>query len=158
LVEHVLGLGKGRHPAAVTQHRVPAGVIDVQMSAEYIIDVFKSQAGGTKSVEPGLLWKIKRRRMAFVLARARIDENGMLRGANDEGLIGDHHFSRRSIEHEGIEFGEMAAAKLGVIGGKHVLRLAPRSVALDDAGDGYVADAERLHLFSLPLCKLVADR
>src|SRR5262245_16378261 len=42
----------------------------------------------------------------------------------------------------------MALANIRIIGGEHVLRLPPRPVALDDTGDGDVADRELLH--SLP--------
>ena len=40
---------------------------------------------------------------------------------------------------------EIAAAGGGVIGWEHVLRLPPGPVALDDAGDGDVADLQRAH-------------
>jgi hypothetical protein len=36
LVKDVLRLRKRRHPFAIAQHRVPPGVVDVQMGAEYL--------------------------------------------------------------------------------------------------------------------------
>src|SRR5262249_35723763 len=53
-VKYVFGLWKGRHPAAVAQHRVPAGMIDVQMRAEHVVDVLEAQALRGEAVEPRL--------------------------------------------------------------------------------------------------------
>src|SRR6201996_3741394 len=46
LVENVLCARKGRHPASVAQHRVPAAVVDVQVGAEYVVDRIIRQPGG----------------------------------------------------------------------------------------------------------------
>jgi hypothetical protein len=52
LVENIFGFRKCRHPAAIALHRVPAAMVDVQMRAEHIIDVFETQARGRKTIEP----------------------------------------------------------------------------------------------------------
>src|SRR5262249_40783623 len=64
LVKDVFRLREGRHPAPVAQLRVPAGMVDVQVGAEHVVDVLEPQAGGVEAVEPGLLRKVHWRRMA----------------------------------------------------------------------------------------------
>jgi hypothetical protein len=115
-------------------------MVDMQMRAEHIINVFKTQARGRKTVEPGLFRKVHRRRIAFVLAGACIDEHRVPRRTHDIGLIGDDHFARRRIEDLGVKLREMAFADNRVVGGEHLLRRPPRPVALDDADNGDVAD------------------
>src|SRR5262249_56952588 len=78
LVEDVLRVWKRRHPTTIAQHRVPAGVINVQMCAKYVRDVREAQASCLKIVEPGLLGKIEGRRVSLVLARAGVDEDCVL--------------------------------------------------------------------------------
>jgi hypothetical protein len=152
-VEDVFGFGKGRHPGAITQHGVPAGMIDVQMRAKDVIDVLEAQAFGGEAVEPRLFRKIHRWRIALVLAGAGIDQNCVFGGAHDVSLIGDHHFARRRIEHFAIEIGEMAA-DLRIVFWKHFLRCAPRAVPLDDAGNRNVANRELVHFVPLPCAGL----
>ena len=48
-VKNILGFRKCRHPAAITQHRVPATMVDMEMRAEHIINVFKTQARAPQS-------------------------------------------------------------------------------------------------------------
>ena len=69
----------------------------------------------------------------------------MLGRADEEGLVGDDHATRSGIKYHRVHFGQMAATEHGIIGREHVLGLAPWPVALDDAGDGDVADFERVH-------------
>ena len=58
----------------------------------------------------------------------------------DIGLIGDDHFARRRIEDLGVKLREMALTDNRVVDGEHLLRRPPRPVALDDAGNGDVAN------------------
>src|SRR6202022_4488254 len=68
-VEYVFGIGESRHPAPVAQRGVPAGMVDVKVGAEHIVDLFVADAEPEQLVAPALLaWKVKRRRMALVLA------------------------------------------------------------------------------------------
>ncbi len=158
-VEDVLRIRKCRHPAAITQHRVPAGMVDVKVGAEHVIDVFELQPFGMEAVEPRLLRKIHRRWIAFVLAGAGIDQDGVLRRAHDKGLVGDDHFPGCRIEYFLVQRSEMPLANLGIVGREHVLRLPPRSIALDDAGNSDVANRKFFHLglseFRLSRCRLL---
>jgi len=165
-VEDVFRLRKCRHPAAVAQHGVPAGMVDVQMGAEHVIDVFEAQARGTETVEPRLFRKIHRRRIALVLTGAGVDQDGVLGRAHHIGLIGDDHLAGHRVEYFLVERREMAPADFGIVGREHLLRLPPRPVAFDDAGDGDVADGELSHCapaliafrFSLPpRCTRIPD-
>ena len=120
-------------------------MVDVQVGAKHVVDVVEPQTGGGEAVEPRLLGKVEWRRIALVFAGAGVDQDDVLGRPHHEGLIGDHHASGRRVEYCRIELGEMAPADVGVIGGEHVLRPPPRPVALDDAGNGDVADLERPH-------------
>jgi hypothetical protein len=117
----------------------------MEVCAEHVVDVFETKPGGAEAVEPRGFWKIHRRRIALVLPGAGVDQDCPLAGAHHEGLVGDHQPAGRGIENERLELREMALADHGVIGREHVLRPAPRPVALDDAGDGDVANCKRSH-------------
>src|SRR5689334_390368 len=92
LVKNVLCLGEGGNPAAVAQHGIPAGVVDVQVRAKDMRDVVESQARGPEIVEPWLLGKIHRWRMPFVLAGTSIDRS-------EERRVGKECRSRWSPYH-----------------------------------------------------------
>ena len=85
-VEDVFRLREGRYPFAVAQHRVPAGVVDVQVRAENVVDVLEPQAFRRKTVEPRLFRKIHRRRIALVLARAGVDQDRVLARPQQPGM------------------------------------------------------------------------
>jgi hypothetical protein len=125
-------------------------MVDVQMRAENVRDVLERKTGGAKVVEPRLLGKIHRRGKALVLAGAGVDQHRVLGRAHDERLIGDNHAAGRRIEDNRIQRRKMPLADLRIVRRKHVLRLPPRSIALDDAGDGDVTDLEGLHLIRPP--------
>jgi hypothetical protein len=115
-------------------------MVDMEMRAEHIIDVFKTQARGRKAIQPGLFRKVHRRRMAFVLAGTCIDEHRVPGRAHNIGLIGDDHSARCRIEDFGVKLCDMVLADNRVIGGEHLPRRPPRPITLDDAGDADVAD------------------
>src|SRR6516164_2725875 len=73
LVENIFGLRKGWHPAAIAQDRIPTTMVDMQVRAEHVIDVFEAQAGCLEAVQPWLLRKVHGRLIALVLAGAGID-------------------------------------------------------------------------------------
>ncbi len=83
----------------------------------------------------------------------------MLAGPHHVGLIGDDHAPGCRIEYLRIEFGEMAFANGGVIGGEHIFRPPPRPVPFNDAGDGDIADRKFFHTFPshAPSCGLAPD-
>ena len=140
LVEDVFRLREGRHPAAVHQARVPAAMVDMQVGAEDVVDILEAQPLGGEAVQPGLLRKIHRRRVALVLAGAGIDQDGVLRRAHHEGLVGDDHPPGRRVEHHRVQRCQVLRPDRLVIGREHLGRPAPGAVALDDAGDADVAD------------------
>src|SRR5690606_23331018 len=75
LVEDVLRVRKRRNPPPVAQRGVPAGMIDVQMRAEHVVDALEADAEGEQLLAPSLLaGKVERWRVPLVLAGACIDE------------------------------------------------------------------------------------
>src|SRR5262249_19613673 len=86
LVKDVFRLWKGRYPAAIAQHGIPAAVIDVQMRAEHVVDALERQPRGAEAIEPRLLGEVHGRRMSLILAGAGIDQDGALWRAHHEGL------------------------------------------------------------------------
>jgi hypothetical protein len=86
--------------------------------------------------------------MALVLAGAGVDQDGMARGADHEGLVGDDHQSQRCVVHLRLHGRQMMPEDGVVIGREKVLRPPPRPFALDHRVDGDVADPELLHRFA----------
>src|SRR6476620_6672334 len=121
----------------------------MQMGAEYIVHSVVSNAEREQLVAPALLaGKIERRRMALVLAGAGVDQDRVARRANDEGLVGDHHFARGRVEELRLHLRQMMIEYGIVIGREKILRTSPRPLALDHRIDGDVADPDLLHGFS----------
>src|SRR4029079_10080770 len=136
-----------RHPAPVAQRGVPAGVVDVKVGAEHIVHLFEADAEREQLVEPALLaGKIDRRRMALVLAAAGVSQDRVARSANDEGLVGDHHFSRGRVEELRLHLRQMMIEYGSVIGREKILRTSPRPLALDHRIDRDIADPDLLHV------------
>src|SRR5215475_9387621 len=150
LVKHVFCLRESRDPPPVAEQSIPAAVVDVQVCAEYVVDILEPQPAGAETVQPGLLWKVHRWRVALVLPSTGIHQNGTLGGTHYEGLISDHHASRGNIEYEWIELCDMPPADFRVVRREHVLRTAPRSVPFNDAGNCDVPDLKRLHTARSP--------
>src|SRR5262245_1295662 len=103
LVKHVFCLRESRDPPPVAEQSIPAAVVDVQVCAEYVVDILEPQPAGAETVQPGLLWKVHRWRVALVLPSTGIHQNGTLGGTHYEGLISDHHAPRGNIEYKWIE-------------------------------------------------------
>ena len=57
----ILGVGEGRHPAAVVEPGVPADVIDVQVRAQHVVDVLGGQASAAR-LQPGPVQHVEARR------------------------------------------------------------------------------------------------
>jgi hypothetical protein len=83
--------------------------------------------------------------MALVFAGAGIDQNGVTRRADHEGLVCDLHQAQRVVEHLRLHGGEMMPEHRLVISREKILRPPPRPLALDHRVDGDVADPELLH-------------
>ena len=148
LVKHIFRIRECRHPAAVAQRRVPAGMVDMKMGAEHIVDLREPDAEREQLVAPALLArKIERRRMALVLTGTGVDQDGVARRADHEGLVGDDHHAERGVEHLRLHAGQMMLENGIVIGREEILRPPPRPLALDYRVDGDVADPDLLHFF-----------
>ena len=117
----------------------------MQMRAEDVRDVLQAQAGRMEIVQPRLLGKVVRGRIAFVLAGAGVDQDGVPGRAREERLVGDHHAAARGIEDDRVKLRKMLAPDLWIIGREHHLRGTPRPVALDEARDGDLAELERFY-------------
>ena len=89
--------------------------------------------------------------MALVLAGAGIDQDGVARRADDEGLVGDHDHPQRGVEHLGLHAGQVMLEDGVIIGRKEILRPPPWPLPLDDSIDGDIADPELLHGRWLPI-------
>ena len=81
----VFGVGERRHPAAVTQHRVPADMVGMQMRTEHHVDVFRRGAGGSQAIKVRriLLMEAMRPWPILVIAAAGIEQNGQTIQANE---------------------------------------------------------------------------
>jgi hypothetical protein len=51
--EEVVSVGERRHPPTIDEPRVPTDVIGMEMRAEHIVDVFRSETGGGEVREIG---------------------------------------------------------------------------------------------------------
>src|SRR5580704_10547360 len=96
-------------------------------------------------VEPGLLGKVVRGRIAFVLPGARVDQHIVPERADEERLVSDHHAAAGRIEDDWVKLRKMSAPDLGIIGREHSLGLPPGTVTLDEARDSDLTDLERFH-------------
>jgi hypothetical protein len=127
-------------------------VIDMQMGAKHVVDLFIGDAEREQLVAPALLArKIERRRMILVLAGAGIDQDGVARRADHEGLVGDHHQAGCGVEHLRLHGLQMMLEHGIVIAGEEILRPPPRPFPLDDGIDGDVTDPDLLHGVFAPL-------
>jgi hypothetical protein len=121
-------------------------MVDMQVGAEDIVHLVVSDAERKQLVSPALLArKVKRRRMPLVLAGAGVDQDGVPRRADDEGLVGDDHHAQGGVEDLRLHRRQMTLEDVLIIGRKEVLRPPPWSFAFDHGIDGDVADPELLH-------------
>ena len=124
-------------------------MIYVQMRAEDIVDVFEPQAVCRKPVEPGLLRVVERRAaQRFVFADAGIDQDIVLRGADDECLVGDHQQVLRRVVNFRRHCLQVGEGGFMVRGRKHDRRRPPWAVPFDKTRYQNVADGEWPHVFS----------
>ena len=145
-VKDVFRVRECRHPAAISQSGVPAGMVDMKMRAKDIVDLVVGDAEREQLVAPALLArKIERRRMTLVLAGAGVHQDRVMRRPDHEGLIGYHHHSQRRIEHLRLHRGQVTLEDGLVIGREEVLRPPPRAFAFNHRVDGDVADPDLPH-------------
>src|SRR5258705_12138975 len=121
-------------------------MVDMEMGAKYIVHLVVSDAERKQLVAPALLaGKIERRRMTLVLAGAGIHQDRVMRCADHESLIGDHHHSQRLVEHLRLHRRQVTLEDGLVIGREEVLRPPPRAFALNHGVDGDVPDPDLPH-------------
>jgi len=109
----------------------------------------KLRPADLKPSSQGCFGKIHRRGVALVLAGAGVDQDGVVRCADNEGLVGDHHSVRCGVVNHRVQGREVGAADLRRIGGEHRLGRAPGAVAFDDGRDRDVTNPGLLHVASL---------
>src|SRR5260370_27566447 len=121
-------------------------MVDMKVGAEHLVDLRVADAEREQLVAPALLArKIERRWMALVLDGTGVDQDGVARRADHEGLVGDDHHAERGVEHLRLHAGQMMLENGLVKGREEILRPPPRPLALDHRVDGDVADPDLLH-------------
>ena len=121
-------------------------MVDVQMGAEHVVDVIKPEAGARQPVQPGLLGEIHRRRVAFVLTRACVNQDNKMLAADHEGLVGNDHLTGCDIEGFRFDIPQEAGGAESAVSRKHGFRRAPRAVPLNNAGDCHIPDGQLPHM------------
>jgi hypothetical protein len=88
LGEHVSGIRKCRHPAAVDQPRVPAAMIGMEMGAANIVDRFRRYTGLRQPLEKRQvqLMEAWQRRSVLVIAGTAIDQDRTMSGFQHPGM------------------------------------------------------------------------
>ena len=101
LAEDVFGLGEGRHPAAILQPGVPAHVVHMHVGAHDVVDVVHRGAGRRQVPLPGvgrLHVPEGPGRPRLVVADAGIDQDGVVRRADQVGLDAEPQLARRRVD------------------------------------------------------------
>lgn len=109
--DDVFCIGKRGYPATINQAGIPAAVITMQVGAKYIIDVYGIYSRRQQFAVPGIVgasmpvFKIV---IGLVTADAGVDQNHVVRCANDPGLYGnDKHacFWTQSVGFKPVTLG-----------------------------------------------------
>ena len=133
LVKDVFGVRKRRHPAAVDELRVPAGVIDMQVGAEHVVDVGELQAERMEAVEPGPLSGNPSARCSPCPRRCRCRSAPCACGVRTTKVwYGDDELFARRVVDKRVHLGEMLLRPREVGGREHLVDRPPRPVALND--------------------------
>ena len=77
--ENIFGVGEGGHPALIHRPGVSAAMIDMKIGAKDVINIGECQPVGGEPIGPGPPGEIMRRPVAFVLAEAGVDQDGVVR-------------------------------------------------------------------------------
>ena len=144
--EDVFRLGEGRHPAAILQPGVPPDMIDMQMRAHHVVDLFHRNAGGGEVLLPdigGFLVPEGPRRAVLVVADAGIDQDVMVRRLDQIALDAEPQLAAGRIQRPqlfqpGPVFGQ------GFLGqpGEEFQRVEQRLFYFDDPMDFKIAERE----------------
>ena len=146
--EDVLRVGEGGHPAPVAQLRVPADVIRVQVGAEHVVDVLGRHPGLAQQRQEGaeLLHVPARAPLAWlVVAHARVDDDGVVRGLDQERLEHQHQVAGGRIHGARQHPGAVRFPILRAGFGKKRQGLEIGADRFHDAGDADVAELALLH-------------
>jgi aryl-alcohol dehydrogenase-like predicted oxidoreductase len=147
LVGEVFGVREGRHPLAVVEARVPACVIDMQMSAEDGVDVPRREPGAGEVVEERKLGvrPFRARTARLVVADAGVDQDVLAARAQHEPLRPADEGARLGVEmarhHPAVLGLERLLGRVGV----EVKHLEQGPSVVDHRRDSDVADPDRLH-------------
>ena len=144
---HVLGVGKGRHPLAVLQPRVPADMVDVQMGAHHEVDLLGLDARLAQTLEILGVQHVEARhaRPRLVVAAAGIDQDRVLARAQQPGMDRGHQPAALRLvvaRRQPMAFGREG---VGVELGKEILGREARTHLFFDARHAHVADVTVLH-------------
>jgi hypothetical protein len=142
----VAGLGKGRHPTAVFQARVPADVIGVQMRAHDVIDVVYAEADGAKPLLETIAVEHvpeRPRRPLFVIADAGVDQDIVVRRLDDEALNAEHQAIAVRIDESRLQPGTVFVEQFLAESGKKLEHVEPRPLLFDHGVNSDVSNFDR---------------
>src|SRR5215472_4409438 len=107
---------------SAAQRCIPTRVVDMQIRAEHVINALAADAQSEQFIPPPLLaGKIEWRRMPFTFPRARIDQERVVRRANDKGLIRDEHHPGCWVEHLRLHHLQVPLEGGLIVGRKEIL-------------------------------------
>ena len=147
LVKQIARVGKGRHPAAVDQPRVPADMVHMQVRTEHEIHRLRRHARRRQPFEQRRLHMVPGlgRGPRLVRADAGIDQDGVTRAANDVAVQAHHEAPAGRIEmprHQPVGLpGQGLFARVRQQEG----RKEARPLRLDGAADADVAQMQWCH-------------
>ena len=119
-------IGKGRHPAAILQACIPADMIDVQVGAKDKIHVFERNTQGIEVFDIGgaLLMPVAEIGPVFMVADTGIDQNDVLRSADNKGVQAHHQQVRFRVKESRGKPGAMCVNNgLVQVGQEHLRRV-----------------------------------
>jgi len=144
----VARIGKGRDPAPVFEPGIPADMIPVQMSAHHIVDTVDTDPGAGEIGDIGGAQPVELRpgRTLLVVAEARIDQDRMMTGLDDEAMKAEEEVAGRRVDQPGAGVIGVRLHRLLVEIGKKRLRGNKGSLILGDAMNLEIPDTRDLHL------------
>src|SRR4030095_3219662 len=144
------GIGKGRHPAAVFQARVPADMIPVQVGAHHVVDILDPDPRMCEvcCVMAPQPVKLRPGRALLVIAEAGIDEDGVTSRLHDEAVKTEDELARRRVDQPGSRHVRGGAQYIRIEIGKENVGGNERPFELGDALYLEIADERGWHFFS----------
>src|ERR1700730_4551188 len=144
----VARIGKGRGPAPVFEPGIPADMIPVQMSAHHIVDTLHTDPGAGEIGDIGGAQPVELRpgRTLLVVAEARIDQDRMMTGLDDEAMKAEEEVAGRRVDQPGAGVIGVRLHHLLVEIGKKRLGGNKGPLILGDAMNLEIPDTRDLHL------------